>query len=259
MLKNLIAGIFIGFGSILPGISSGVFCISFGIYEKLINSILDFFKDIKKNILFLFPLTIGVLIGLVVFSNILKIIFYKFYMPTCFAFIGLILGTLPSVIKQAKASKITFTHMICIVLSLSFSIYLIALEKNIGISSTNIDSNAYLFLSGFLMSAGIVIPGVSQTVILMLLGIYELYLSSISVLNFSILFPLGLGALFGGLIFLILLNFLFKYLKSYTYFTIVGFIFGSIFVLYPGFTLNIEGLISICLFFICLFIGYKLK
>jgi len=108
------------------------------------------------------------------------------------------------------------------------------------------------------MSAGIVIPGVSQTVILMLFGIYETYLAAIATLNFSILIPMGTGLIFGSLLCLVLIHFLFKYVKSHTYFAIIGFILGSLFVLYPGFSLTMEGAISILLFLICLLIGFKL-
>ena len=151
-MKNICIGILIGMGAVLPGISSGVFCVAFGIYEKMINSVLHFFKDIKKNTFFLFPLSVGVFIGLVLFSNVLKFVFNNFYMPTSFAFIGLILGSIPVVLKQAKVSKITFSHIICLCLSFSFSIYLTALEGYINISSS-INSFSYLFLSGFVMSA----------------------------------------------------------------------------------------------------------
>ncbi len=105
------------------------------------------------------------------------------------------------------------------------------------------------------MSAGIVIPGVSKTVILMMLGLYQIYLSAISTLNLSILIPIGIGLVIGGIIFLFLINFLFKFVKSYTYFGIIGFILGSIFIIYPGFTFDIHGFISIVLFTISFIVG----
>lgn len=107
------------------------------------------------------------------------------------------------------------------------------------------------------MSAGIVIPGVSKTVILMFLGIYEIYLSAITSFNFLILFPLGIGLVIGGLIFLVLMQFLFTNFKSYTYFAIIGFVLSSIFVIYPGFSFDSTGLISILLFVISFFVSLK--
>lgn len=146
----------------------------------------------------------------------------------------------------------------CLLLTFSFSLYLVALESSLNIT-TNTNSNSYLILAGCLMSAGIVIPGVSKSVILMLLGLYQLYLSAIASLNLSFLFPIGIGLIIGGTIFLCLINFLFKFVKSYTYFGIIGFILGSIFVIYPGFSFDIHGVISIVLLIICFVIGLILS
>lgn len=230
----------------------------FGLYEKIVDSVLHFFKDVKNNLKFIIPIAIGTFIGIFLFGNLLKIVFNKFYMLTSFAFIGLILGSLKLVVKQADIKKVKFTHILCLLVTLSFSIYLIALESSIDTTSY-IGSNSYLILAGCLMSAGIVIPGVSKTVILMMLGLYELYLSAVSTFNLSVLLPLGIGLLIGGILFLCLINFLFKFAKSYTYFGIIGFIIGSIFVIYPGFSFDAQGLISILLFVLCFIIGNKLS
>lgn len=69
---NFIIGILIGFGAILPGVSSGVFCVIFGIYEKLVDSVLNLFKDFKKNFAFLFPIGLGAFFGIVLFGNVIK-------------------------------------------------------------------------------------------------------------------------------------------------------------------------------------------
>ena len=100
-LFNFFIGILIGFGAILPGISSGVFCVIFGIYEKLVDSILHIFKNFKNNILFLLPITLGGFIGVVLFGNIIKYIFSLYQTYACFAFMGLILGTIPALFKEA--------------------------------------------------------------------------------------------------------------------------------------------------------------
>lgn len=230
----------------------------FGLYEKLVNSILNFFKDIKKNFTFLFPICLGVFVGVFLFGNILKILFNKYYIPTSFAFIGLILGSIPLVVKQANVKKVTLLHVLCMLVAFSFSLYLVVLENNIT-NSLNINCNSYLILAGVITSAGIIIPGVSKTVILMLLGIYEIYISAIASLNLSILIPIGIGFVIGGIIFLFLINFLFKIAKSYTYFAIIGFVLCSVFVIYPGFSFNTQGIISIVLLIVSFIAGIKLS
>lgn len=228
----------------------------FGLYEKLVNSILNFFKDIKKNFAFLFPICLGIFVGVFLFGNLLKVLFNKYYMPTSFAFIGLILGSIPLVIKQANVKKVTTLHILCMFVTFSLSLYLVALEGNVT-TALNFNSYSYLILSGAITSAGIVIPGVSKTVILMLLGIYEIYISAIASLNLSILIPIGIGFAIGGIIFLVLINFLFKIAKSYTYFAIIGFVLGSVFVIYPGFNFNAQGIVSITLLIISFIVGIK--
>ena len=105
LIYRFCMGVFIGAGAILPGISSGVLCVIFGIYDKLINSVLGFFKDIKTNFKFLFPIVTGVGIGVILFGNILKTMFTLYPIQTNFAFIGLILGCVPNLFKIANKSE----------------------------------------------------------------------------------------------------------------------------------------------------------
>ena len=235
-LKRFLFGILIGIAAILPGLSGGVLLVIFGLYEKITNSILHFFKNIKKNFLFLSPIFLGILLGVFLFSHVLRFSFDKYNVATSYTFIGLILGSLPLVYRESQIKKISIIHILCFLLSFSLSLYLAVLEEtNTNFNNMGSASFEYLVLAGTLMSAGIVIPGVSKSVILMILNIYQTYLLAISSLNFTILMPIALGLAIGSIIFLNLINFLFKYLKSYTYFAIMGFILGSSFVLYPRF------------------------
>ena len=193
--------------------------------------------------------------GVFILGNVLKFVYDKFYMETCFCFIGLILGSLKLVYKEANITKVSFLHILILLLTFSFGLYLICLE-NTFISNTVSFSNSYLILCGVLMSAGIVIPGVSKTVILMLLGLYEIYLSAITSLNFEILIPLGIGLVIGGLILLVIMQFLFTNFKSYTYFAIIGFVLSSIFVIYPGFSFDSTGILAIIIFVVSFLVSY---
>ena len=95
----------------------------FGLYEKIIDSIIHFFKDIKNNIKFITPIVLGVFIGVFLFGNILRVVFNKFNMEASFAFIGLILGSINLVIKQSNIRKVSFIHILCMLLTFSLSIY----------------------------------------------------------------------------------------------------------------------------------------
>ena len=256
-MKNFFIGILIGVGAILPGVSSGVFLVILGLYEKILDNVLHFFKNIKKNFLFLCPIVLGALLSVFLFSKVLLFLFNRFYLYTSFSFIGLILGSLPSIRKQANINKPSFIHIMCFILSFVFSIYLIVIEKGntVGISSF---SNTYLVFTGFAMSAGLIIPGVSKTAILIMLGVYSSYLTAISTLNFNFLIPIGIGLALGSVVFMYLINFLFSHFKSYTYFFILGFVIGSCFVIFPGFSLDLKHIFGILIGFICFYFVKKL-
>ena len=252
-LLNFVIGIAIGSGAILPGISSGVLCVIFGIYEKLIDSILNFFKSPKKNLKLLLPILIGIFIGVFVFSNMLNYLLTNFPIQIKSIFIGLILGSVPSLIKEInKNSSFKLHYLFYTLIAFIIGIASVFLEKNISNSiGFETFSYTYLFLSGFLMSIGVIVPGISSTVILMLMGVYNSYISSISSLHFPILIPLGIGLILGSIIFMKITNFLLKKYYTHTFYTIIGFTLGSIFVLFPNIQFDLNGLICI----ICISIG----
>lgn len=152
-LSNCLKGIAIGSGAILPGISSGVFCVIFGIYEKLLDSILNFFGDIKNNFKFLFPILIGIFLGIILFSNILNYCLYEFPIQTKTVFIGLILGSVPALIKDINSKeKFKRSNLIFFLLAPLLGIGCIFLEKFLEIPATENISFFYLVLCGFFMS-----------------------------------------------------------------------------------------------------------
>ena len=259
-LSNFIKGLFIGFGAILPGISSGVICIVLGLYERLLNSVLNFFKDIKNNFKFLFPICSGIIFGIILFSNLLLYCFNIIPCQTKSLFIGLLVGSIYVIsveninnyIKNNKSSYISF--LICFLIGLG----LIYLENIIECAPTNFNV-LFLILSGFLMSIGIIVPGVSSTIILMLLGIYNTYLSAISILDISILFPMIIGVGIGSVIFMKAIQKLLKTYHSQTMFGIIGFSLGSMLILFPSYSFNLESIIGLILLFLGFSIGKNIK
>ena len=238
-ILDVIKGIFIGSGAILPGISSGVFCVIFGIYEKLVDSVLNIFKNFKKNLAFLFPIALGVIIGILLVSKLLKFLFSTYPMPTNFCFIGLIIGSIPILLKKANSnSGFRLHYLLYFLFTFLIGILSIRLEHVLP-QFINFDFGSnyffYLVLSGLLMSAGIIIPGVSSSVILMILGMYTTYLSAVASINLNILFPMGIGLLIGSILFLKLIQCMLKKYYVQTFYGIIGFVLGSVPVLYPRF------------------------
>lgn len=261
-LSNYIKGILIGAGAIIPGISSGVLCVIFGIYEKLLNSILNFFKDWKQNIKFLTPFAFGGLTGIIIFSNIILFLFETYPEITSFTFIGLILGCIPSIFKICNSKeKFKLHYIMFFIISFIVALLLIflenALSNNIGIYYGDNYSFEFLLLAGFFMSIGVVVPGISSTVILMLLGVYETYLYAVSIINMRILFPMGIGLLIGGFLCMKLIRFLLNKYHSQTYYSILGFVLGSIFILLPNIGFNTTGILSIAFCILGFLIGIR--
>ena len=249
-----------------PGISSGVICMVLGLYEKLLNCVLNFFKDIKNNIKFLLPIACGGIVGIILFGNILSYCFNVIPCQTKSLFIGLLLGSIyvlaMSNLKNDINNKSNTSKYISFFICFLIGIGLIYLENIINFSSNYTQNNfsaSFLILSGFFMSIGIVVPGISNTVILMLLGVYSTYLSAISVVNMNVLFPMMLGAGIGCIIFMKIIQKLLNKYHSQTLFGIIGFSLGSVLILYPGYSFNLESLISIILLFLGFIIGKNIK
>ena len=256
---NFFKGILIGAGAILPGISSGVLCVIFGIYDKLVSSIVHFFKDWKKNFSFLFPICLGTGIGIILFGNALRWLFINYSTETKFTFIGLILGSIPLLVKEANKKKFHFFYVLFFLFTFILSLFLIYLENYIPTINIENVHFFYLFICGLIMSIGVVVPGVSSTVILMCFGVYETYIAAIASMNLSILIPMGIGVVTGSIIFLSVIRYLFKHYYMQTFYAIIGFSLGSIFVLYMPLSFDITGFISLVLFISFFYIAGKLE
>lgn len=260
---NYLKGVLIGAGAILPGISSGVFCVIFGIYETLVNSVLNLFHDFKKNFIFLLPFGLGGITGVLLVGKLLNFLFTTYPMPTQFCFIGLILGSIPVLLKKANQNKgFRLHYLIFLLASFSIGVLSIGLE-NILPEWHHLEVadglSFYLVLAGFFMSIGIVMPGVSSSVILMALGVYSTYLTAVATVDFSVLLPMGVGLLIGSVLFLKVIQFLLNRYYSPTFYMIIGFVLGSVLILYPGFSFTLEGFSSLGLFVLGFLVGLKFE
>lgn len=261
-LFDYLKGIAIGAGAILPGISSGVLCVIFGLYEKLINSVLNIFKDFKTNFKFLLPIGLGGVTGILLFGKILKYLFNSFPMQTKFAFIGLIIGCIPILLKKANSKKgFRLHYLLFLIIAFAIGSFSILLEPFLENNLMYEANNGFLFLiiAGFFMSIGIVVPGVSSSVILMTFGVYHEYLDAISTLNLNILIPLAIGIILGGYLFLKIIKYLLENYFPETFYAIIGFVLGSVLILYPGFTFNITGIISLLCFAVSFIISLQFE
>ena len=219
-IKELIKGIIIGIAKIIPGLSGAVLMISFNLYDRAIESITCFFSNPKKNFIFLANLGLGIILGIVLFSKILVFLITNYYLYTTSLFLGLIAGGLPVIYKKVpKTGK--YLVLVLISFTLIFSLSFLSNNNDYVLKNTYIDL-IYFFIAGILEAVGTIIPGISSTALLMLIGVYNHYLVILSgLLNISYLIdtlrfiiPFSLGMVLGIIIISIIINYLFKHFKK---------------------------------------------
>ena len=220
-MKDFFKGIVVGIGGIAPGLSGSALLVILGLYQKTINSIGTLFKNFKKNILFLVPLFLGFGIGVLLFSKVVNFLLNNFEMQTRFAFLGLVLGTVPLFYKEVKKEGFSNKYYILIAISAILGILLFTVNKSIfpQIKNPNLLQSILL---GVAVAGSSIIPGVDSAVILSSLGLYELYVSSLANFNLSILIPAGFGLVIGALVIAFIMSKLIKKYYTITFSIIFG-------------------------------------
>ncbi|MCR5567039.1 MAG: DUF368 domain-containing protein [Clostridiales bacterium] len=171
---DVLRGVVIGLANVIPGVSGGTMMVSMGIYDKLIWSINNLFKKFKECFRILLPYIVGMLLAIVLGAFALKAAFKNYPLPTNTLFIGLILGSLPFILKEMKGEKIGWQGVLAFVLLFALVVFLKAIEaNNVTKISLNIGTVLLMFVLGAICSAAMVIPGVSGSMILKTLGYYE--------------------------------------------------------------------------------------
>lgn len=196
IINQILRGIIIGMANIIPGVSGGTMMVSMGIYDTLIHCITHIFKEFVKSIKTLLPYAIGMLVGIVALASVLKWAFESYPLPTSTLFIGLILGGLPILLKRIDRKKLSAVAIIVFVIFFALIITLALIPKPEA-TDTLVMSFGQVFVLiavGIIAAATMIIPGVSGSMILMLLGYYKPVLNAVSGLK-DALFQFSLPAL----------------------------------------------------------------
>ena len=195
-LVNFLKGIVVGIGGIAPGLSGSVMLLILGLYEKIVNIIGSFFKNIKNNIIFLIPIGLGMVTGVVLFSKIVDFMLENYEFHTRYLFLGLVLGTVPLFYKEVTKNGYAKKYIFVTLVAAAVGFYLFSINKTYfaPVENPNLLQSAWL---GVAVAGSSIIPGVDSAVILSSLGLYELYVSSLADLNMTILIPAGVGLVVG--------------------------------------------------------------
>ena len=220
-MKTFLKGIIAGFGGIAPGLSGSVLLVILGLYQKTITAIGTLFKNFKENVKFLVPLVLGFGVGAILFSKVVDYLLNTYEMYTRFAFLGLVIGTIPLFYKEVKKEGFHKKYYIFILLAAIVGLFLFSFNKNLFPVVTNPNIVQSVFL-GVAVAGSSIVPGVDSAVILSSLGLYELYVSSLADFNLSILIPAGFGLVIGALVISFIMNKLIKRYYTATFSIIFG-------------------------------------
>lgn len=252
---DMIKGIFIGIANVIPGVSGGTLALSMGIYDKLIGAVSNFLKDWKRSIFTLLPIAIGCGIGIVGFAFTIEYLLSEHTFVTCMAFIGLILGGLPVLVRQLREklktqrTSIGLSGILCFILLFAFAVFLPFIKSGNEAMQTLTATPVLMvlmFFIGIIASATMVIPGVSGSMVLMILGYYYGIINSIKTFlealkafaipvlleQSMILIPFGIGILLGIFLIAKLITFLFESYGVQTYCAILGLVLSSPFAIF---------------------------
>lgn len=230
-LRRFIQGMLIGLGAVLPGISGGVLCVIFGIYQPVMELLSSPLKNFKSHIPKLIPVLLGVAAGFLGVSKLLAFLLDRYPDPSVCVFVGLIAGMLPSLFREAGekgrtgASWAAMAAAFVIVLAV-----LLGLDK----LSVHIEPSfgAYLFC-GFCLALSVIAPGMSFSTLLMPLGLYTPFVAGLGELDFAVLVPGALGAVVTVLALAKAVNYLFKRFYSVAFHAIIGIVIAATIVIIP--------------------------
>ncbi len=249
MVKNLLKGMVMGIANIIPGVSGGTMAVSMGIYDKLIHCVTHLFKEFKESMKFLIPIFLGIGIALVGLSFIIEPAFEYFPLQTNCLFVGLIVGGLPAVCKKVKGKGIKVSYIIPFLVFFGVVVGMAAMGETEGAAADltfGFVSVIKLFIVGIIASATMVIPGVSGSMMLLLMGYYNPIVSAIK--NFvtalaafdvpgilqgcGILIPMGIGIVVGIFAIAKLIEIIFEKFSIQAYWAIIGLIIASPFAIF---------------------------
>lgn len=234
-------GMAMGAADVVPGVSGGTIAFISGIYEELLNSISSFnfslinvFKNegfksvwIKVNGNFLVSLFVGILISVLSLAKLIESMLENHPIVIWSFFFGLVLASIIYIGKQI--TKWTKGSVLCLILGAILAFYITTLNPMVSVNS----SPWFLFFAGMIAICAMILPGISGSFILVLLGAYKPVLNALNTKDFVSIIIFLVGAVLGLLSFSRILKWLFSTYKNYTLATLTGFIIGSLNKIWP--------------------------
>lgn len=234
----------VGIANIIPGVSGGTMMVAMGLYDKLIHAITHLKSDFKESLKLLIPIFFGAAVAIVALSRIFEFLLTNYPIPTNFAFCGLIAGSLPFILKKVKGHGVSVGKGICFAVFFAVVILMAVIGETSGNAadvSFGLINIVKLLAVGVIAAATMVVPGVSGSMMLMLLGYYDTILKTINkfidaliafdmkniLVQCGVLVPFGIGVVLGIFLIAKLIEFIFSKAEIHAYYAIIGLIIAS--------------------------------
>ncbi|TFE02013.1 DUF368 domain-containing protein [Jeotgalibacillus salarius] len=248
--RNIFRGMAMGASDVVPGVSGGTIAVLLGIYDQFINALSGITtREWKKHLPFLVMLGTGILISIIALSNLIEWLLEVHPQPTYFFFIGLIGGILPFLLRESNAKENFKLKHILMLLTGAVIVLVIGFmnpsEEGAIITNLNVPNMILLFAAGILASSAMMLPGISGSFLLLVIGVYNTAISAVSNFNIPVIALIGAGVAFGFVFSSKAIRFLLNRYPIMMYAFIIGLVFGSLFVVYPGLSLAV-GNVIIC-------------
>ena len=244
MIKRLLQGMVVGIANIIPGVSGGTMMVAMGLYDRLIHAITHLKSEFKESLKLLVPIFLGAGIAIVALSRLFEFLLENYPIPTNFAFCGLIAGSLPFIFKKVKGHSVSVGRAVCFIIFFAIVILMAVIGETSGNAadvSFGLINVVKLLLVGIIAAATMVIPGVSGSMMLMLLGYYDTILKTINnfmdalvafdmqeiLVQCGILIPFGIGVILGIFLIAKIIEFIFSKAEIHAYYAIIGLILAS--------------------------------
>ena len=226
-IARVLKGMIIALGFILPGVSGGVLAAILGIYERMIRFLAHIKENFVENVLYFTPVAIGMVLGIAAFSYPVNLLLDNYKVIVLWGFAGAIIGTIPSLIKESvkesdrdRADTITF--WLSFILS---GVLLYSLNGMVGTLPANFLS---FVLAGALIALGVLVPGLSPSNLLLILGLYTPMLTGFKRLDlFGTFLPIGIGGALALILFSKAMDYILKHYHSRVYHFIIGIVLSS--------------------------------
>ena len=231
IVMRLLQGALIGLGAVLPGISGGVLCVVFGIYKPIMELLSNPIRNFKTHVPRLLPVIIGAGIGFLGIANLLSFFLETYPDQSVCLFVGLIVGMLPSLFREAgeqgrsKGSFISLAVAFVLVLSLliALNMFSVTITPNFG----------WNLFCGFCVALSVIAPGMSFSTLLMPLGLYTPFVDGLGHLDMGVILPGALGAIITVICLAKAIDALFKHFYSFAFHAIVGIVIAATIMIVP--------------------------